>query len=256
MGFSYVGVSLDGVGKTNDNFRCKNGAFEAALQGIKNCMSLGIKTGLRFTLTRYNFHDVPRIFELIDRERIPRLCFYHLVYSGRGTNMLKEDLSHEDTRAFMNYAISKAIEIHNKDQNSEILTVDNHADAAYIYLRLLEKSSRLAEEALQLLKWNGGNRSGEGIGCVDFNGDVHADQFWLHYSLGNILKRRFSEIWNGESEPLIQGLRNRKNLLKGKCASCKYLDICNGNFRVRAEAVYGDIWAPDPACYLLDQEIN
>ena len=28
-------------------------------------------------------------------------------------------------------------------------------------------------------------------------------------------------------------------------------EIC----RVRAEAAYGDIWAPDPACYLTDREI-
>jgi len=26
--------------------------------------------------------------------------------------------------------------------------------------------------------------------------------------------------------------------------------------RVRAEAVYGDVWAEDPACYLRDEEIG
>ena len=34
------------------------------------------------------------------------------------------------------------------------------------------------------------------------------------------------------------------------------LDICAGNFRVRAEAASGDLWAPDPACYLTDDEIG
>ena len=43
---------------------------------------------------------------------------------------------------------------------------------------------------------------------------------------------------------------------QGRCAGCQYLDICNGNFRVRAEAVHGDWWAPDPACYLTDEEIG
>ena len=38
--------------------------------------------------------------------------------------------------------------------------------------------------------------------------------------------------------------------------SGKWLDICAGNFRVRAEAVSGDVWAPDPACYLTDEEIG
>jgi Fe-coproporphyrin III synthase len=42
----------------------------------------------------------------------------------------------------------------------------------------------------------------------------------------------------------------------GRCATCRYLSICGGNFRSRAEAVYDDVWAPDPACYLTDEEIR
>ena len=108
----------------------------------------------------------------------------------------------------------------------------------------------------QLLRWNGGNSSGIGIGAVDHLGNVHADQFWQHYSFGNVRERPFSRIWTDTSDPLMAGLKNRKPLLKGRCAACKYLDICNGNFRVRAEAIYDDVWAPDPACYLSDEEIG
>ena len=109
---------------------------------------------------------------------------------------------------------------------------------------------------MDLLKLNKGNSSGLGIGCVDFNGYVHPDQFWQHYSIGNIRKNKFSEIWTDETEPLLNRLRHRKDRLTGKCQSCLFLNICNGNLRVRAEAVYDDVWAPDPACYLTDQEIN
>jgi len=44
--------------------------------------------------------------------------------------------------------------------------------------------------------------------------------------------------------------------VRGRCAACKWLDVCGGNFRVRAEAVSDDLWAPDPACYLSDEEIG
>ena len=54
----------------------------------------------------------------------------------------------------------------------------------------------------------------------------------------------------------MAGLKNRKALLEGRCAECRFLEICNGNFRVRAEATWGRTWAPDPACYLTDQEIG
>jgi radical SAM protein with 4Fe4S-binding SPASM domain len=51
-------------------------------------------------------------------------------------------------------------------------------------------------------------------------------------------------------------LRERKKHLTGRCAACKWLDICNGNFRVRAEAMTGDVWSPEPDCYLTDKEIG
>lgn len=255
-GFSYIGVSLDGIGETNNRFRGKPGAFDLAVEGIRNCLKAQVRTGLRFTVTSYNFKDVPQIFDFIETEKIPRVCFYHLAYAGRGTAITSDDLTHKQTREFMDLVLCKAESFHSKGLNTEILTVDNHADGAYLYLKLKEKHPEKAQAALELLKINGGNSSGTGIACVDFNGYVHPDQFWQHYSLGNIRERKFSEIWSNNSQPLLQGLRNRKIHLQGKCADCRFLDICNGNLRVRAEAVYGDVWAPDPACYLTFQEIK
>ena len=103
----------------------------------------------------------------------------------------------------MDYVLEKAEYFQTKALDTEILTVDNHADAAYLYLKLKEKNPQQAEHALELLKLNGGNSTGTGIGCVDFVGNVHPDQFWQHYSLGNIRERPFSEIWSDTSEQLL-----------------------------------------------------
>jgi radical SAM protein with 4Fe4S-binding SPASM domain len=51
-------------------------------------------------------------------------------------------------------------------------------------------------------------------------------------------------------------LKDKKRFVTGRCAGCTWLDVCGGNFRVRAEALTGDLWAPDPACYLTDAEIS
>jgi 12,18-didecarboxysiroheme deacetylase len=255
-GVSYVGVSLDGMESTNDRFRGVKGAFEDALDGIRNCTEEGVRAGLRFTITRHNYRDIPGIFDLVDEEKIKRVCFYHLVYSGRGTKMVNEDLDHKTTREVVDLLIDKTYEFFCDAKDTEILTVDNHADAVYLYLVLKDEQPTRAKEIYELLRWNGGNNSGIAIGNVDNLGNVHADQFWWHYSFGNVRERKFSEIWTDTSDPLMAGLKNRKPLLKGRCGECKFLDICNGNFRVRAEAVYGDVWAPDPACYLTDEEIG
>ena len=255
-GFSYVGVSIDGTEETNNKFRGSPNAFKAAIDGIRNCKTAGVKPGLRFTVTKYNYPDLQGIFELIEREHIPRVCFYHLAYAGRGSTIANNDLTTEQTRHFMDIVLLKAEEFKQKGINTEILTVDNHADAAYLYLKLQKKNPAQAQTVLELLKLNGGNSSGKGIGCVDAQGNVHPDQFWRHYTIGNILEQRFSEIWTNNNQPMLKTLRNRKTHLTGRCNICHFLEVCNGNLRVRAEAVHGKIWAPDPACYLTQTEIS
>lgn len=256
-GLSYVGISLDGMEATNDRFRGVQGAFRMALDGVRNCLKTGVKVGLRFTVTRENCRDVGAILDLVEQEGIPRVCFYHLVYAGRGSKLIHDSrMSHEETRNTVDLILDRTKALHGKGKAVEVLTVDNHTDGPYLYLRLLKEDPVRAAEVLKLLKMNGGNSSGTGIGCVSWDGSVHPDQFWRHYSFGNVKQRPFSAIWSDASEPLMGKLRERKRYLKGRCAACKWLDICNGNFRVRAEAVTGDVWGAEPDCYLTDEEIG
>jgi len=256
-GFSYVGISLDGLEETNDKFRKQKGAFQKTLLGFRNCISSGVRAGLRFTINKHNFQDIPGIFDLIENEGIKRACFYHLVYAGRGSAMIKDDLTHQQARDTMDIIFDRTIRLGDKNPDTEILTVDNHADGPYLYLRLKKENKiKEAAEVLKLLEINGGNKSGIGIADVDNLGFVHADQFWRHYSFGNVKTRKFSEIWMDESDDLLKKLRNRNPLLKGKCGRCQFQNICAGNFRVRAEAFYGDVWQEDPACYLTEKEVT
>lgn len=256
VGLSYVGVSLDGLEGVNDRFRGKKGAFQQAMTGIKNCQDVGLKVGLRFTMNRMNKSEVPLIFDLLEDYNIPRVCFYHLVYTGRGSELVEEDLSHDETRQVVDLIMDRTKDLHDRGIAKEVLTVDNHADGPYLYLRMLKENNLRAEEVLKLLQMNEGNSSGRGIGCISWDGTVHADQFWRHENFGNVLDRPFSQIWTDLSNPLMAKLKDKKKYVKGRCSLCQWLNICGGNFRVRAEAVTGDIWAPDPACYLSDEEIG
>lgn len=134
--------------------------------------------------------------------------------------------------------------------------MDNHADGPYLWMRLLRENPQRAQEVEQLLRFNEGNNSGRGIGCISWDGQVHADQFWRNHTFGNVLERPFSEIWTDTSNTLLMQLKEKHRHVKGRCAKCRFLAICGGNFRARAEAKYGDIWAEDPACYLTDEEIG
>lgn len=257
IGLSYVGISLDGMRETNDKFRGRQGAFDAALAAIRHCQKAGVKVGLRFTINRRNVADISDIFKLLIDENIPRACFYHLVYAGRGSRLMRDDLDHNQTRNVVDLIIDRTAEMHRQNLPKEVLTVDNHADGPYLYLRLLrEGQTERAEQVMRLLQMNDGNSSGIGIGCVSWDGSVHPDQFWRHHSFGNVRERKFSEIWTDVSDPLMAKLKDRKPYLKGRCAACRFISVCNGNFRVRAEAAADNLWAPDPACYLTDDEIT
>ena len=256
IGLSYVGISLDGLEETHDKFRGLKGAFKKAMQGIKNCQAAGIKVGLRFTINKRNVHEIPGIFDLLEKMDIPRACFYHLVYSGRGSDIAKEDLNHQETRETLDLIMERTRDLHDRNKPKEILTVDNHADGPYLYMKLLDEDPERAAEVLELLQMNEGNNSGRGFGCISWDGEVHPDQFWREKSLGNIKDRPFSEIWTDTTNEFLMKMKDKKNHVGGRCKECRWLPICAGNFRARAESIKGDPWDEDPACYLTDEEIK
>jgi len=256
IGLSYVGISLDGLEETHDKFRGVKGSYKKVMAAIENCQEAGIKVGLRFTINKRNVKDIPGIFDLLEEKNIPRACFYHLVYSGRGSEIAKEDLSHEETRKILDLIMDRTKDLHDRNLPKEILTVDNHADGPYVYQRLLDEDPKRASEVMELLEMNEGNNSGRGIGCISWDGEVHPDQFWREKSLGNVKDKPFSEIWTNDKNEFLMKLKEKKKYVKGRCSKCRWLDICGGNFRARAESVANDPWDSDPACYLTDEEIK
>ena len=60
---------------------------------------------------------------------------------------------------------------------------------------------------------------------------------------------------NGYFDLLISGLKQQPRLLEGRCASCHYLNICNGNVRVRAAQMTLNYWVENTVYYLSFAEI-
>ncbi|MDP2689670.1 MAG: radical SAM protein [Deltaproteobacteria bacterium] len=254
-GVSYAGVSIDGGEETNDRLRGVKGAYKRAVEGIRFLKGLGMTVGVRFTLSKKTVKELPAVFRLMEDEGIDRGYFAHLVYSGRGLGFSREDLSAPETRAALDCIFDMAEGFIKRGVKKDIVTGSNDADGAYLYLRLRKKDPAKAEKIYRLLLERGGNSSGGLLAAVDSTGDVHPDQFWRVNPLGNVREKSFSAIWTGGG-PLLEALRDRAGRLKGRCAGCGFLEICNGGYRVRALAATGDIWAADPACYLTDEEIS
>ncbi len=257
VGLTYVGISLDGPQQIHDHFRSKAGAFDAAILGIRAVRRAGLKVGLRLTLTRYTRDSLKDLFDIIDQEGIERVCFYHLVYSGRGRGIQDADLPPAEVRTALDQILQMTEERVKRGQKLEVLTVDQSADGPYLMLKLAQTDPQRAAELGALLRANGGGAAGSGVGLANIDpiGGVHPDQFW-QAPLGNIRQTPFSKLWTDPNNALLDQLRDRLPLLKGRCGRCVFKAECGGSFRARAVGRYNDPWAEDPACYLTEEELT
>ena len=254
--FDYVGVSLDGIGATHDKFRQMPGAFAASLQGIRLCRDLGLKIGVRFTMTQDNAQDLPELLRLVEDEGIDRFYFSHLNYAGRGNKNRSDDAQHRLTRWAMDLLFDTCLDYQQRGLHKEFTSGNNDADGVYFLHWVHQRyPQQAANIRARLVQW-GGNSSGVNVANIDNLGNVHPDTMWWHYSLGNVRQRPFSEIWMDLSDPLLAGLKQFPRSVSGRCGECRHFDICNGNTRVRAQQLTGDPWAEDPGCYLADEEIG
>jgi radical SAM protein with 4Fe4S-binding SPASM domain len=256
-GVSYIGISIDGGEEFHDKFRQAKGCFIAALAGIENCKKAGIRTGLRFTITKANAGQVAAAFDIAALANVRRICFYHLIRTGRAKGLDEQLLSPEQTRDILDVIIEKTDDLAGKGLIDEVLTVGNHADGPYLLLRMQkEKKQARFRQARKLLLARGGNKVGEKIGCIGWDGSVYPDQFWRNYTLGNIRDRTFKQIWEDSTEPVMSRLRDKTHFADKRCLKCRWFDLCKGNYRFLGAQSGDEFWLNEPACYLAEEEIK
>ena len=255
-GFDYVGISLDGLKPTHDKFRRLDGAFDRSLAAIRHLATHNVKVGLRFTMTALNAHDLPALLQLMKDEGANKFYFSHLNYAGRGNIHRDKDAHHQATRQAMDLLFNHAWADAQAGSLDDYVSGNNDADGPYL-LQWAREHLPQWEDALRqrLVAW-GGNASGQMVANIDNLGHVHPDTMWWHHDLGSVRERPFSQIWNDISDPLMAGLKQHPRPVQGRCASCQYLTICNGNTRVRAQQLTGNPWFEDPGCYLTDAEVG
>ena len=254
--FDYVGISIDGSPKVHDKFRGLDGAFEESMKAVNLLNSYNqTKVGIRFTMTKDTYDDLAFIFDLAEKHNIPKLYISHLVYSGRGLDNLEMDISKEQRTKAVNFIIDKAFEYYENGTGIEIVTGNMEMDAILFLEKFSSKYPDLVTQMRErLVKW-GGNSAGRKLLNIDSFGNVKPDPFFPE-TIGNILSEEFGDIWTNQPIPLLEKLRIHPREISGTCATCKQIDICNGGSRSRAYAIYGDMWAQDPSCYLTEQQMR
>lgn len=255
-GFDYVGLSLDGLEAIHDRFRRKAGAFAATLAGIRHCRAVGVKVGLRYTLTQDTAPDFPALLALLQQEDCPKFYLSHLNYAGRGYRNRQRDAYFETTRQVLTQLFDHAWAEQQQGIYRDYVTGNNDADAVLFLHWVAQRWPERVPKLRQRLQAWGGNSAGVNIANIDNLGNVHPDTMWWEYTLGNVRQQPFSAIWRHHTDPLLLGLRTHPRPLQGRCGHCPQRLICNGNSRIRAWRQTGNFWAADPGCYLTDAELG
>ncbi len=249
-GIEYVGVSLDGAtAEVHDAIRNKPGAFDSSIQALNYCRDAGIKTGIRITVTKENSGDIGRLVDLARDLKVPRFCVYWLVPSGRGKEMYDRQIDPQEAARIFEFLFRKAKEL--RGEEIEFLTVDAPQDGIHLLNALKKDGDAEYDNAMHLLRCTGDSCSaGDRVANVDPSGNVFPCQFMQNgeFRIGSVREKKFSDIWSNEKNPVLIAFREKKNLVKGKCGTCSYKDLCGGGCRIRAFAQTGDIWAEDPLC--------
>lgn len=218
-----IGISLHGLPETHEYLLGVKGSFQRTVCAIENLISAGIKTGINFTVTKKNYHEIEPLIKYIIGERNLQIATISL------------------NRFIPNDMLSPEI-------NKELMPQQEHLEETLCVLRRLTASyprvtmkyaisfprCLIADKEL----WNYIGSCGVGINycSVNFRGDFKL----CAYSgkvIGNVFERDFCDIWHSNSE-----LNNYRSLnwMPEECKRCVYARDCMCGCRATGKACFGE----------------
>ena len=265
VGIKRVEIGLDGArAETHDFLRNKPGSFEATLQGIRSCATVGFdELATTMTLHSKNINELEETMDLAEKLGATRFYLNRLIPAGRGVEASYLDVTPREK--------TKALEaLYNRFYKSvtEGFGMQCYARGMTYYARLGYERSKgkvfTVSEALsgyekmfqekfglevskivrRLATGFGGCSAGLTYAGVTASGDLIPCVPASSMRLGNLLEQGLEEIW--VHNELLNYIRNRK-ALKGSCKICAYSDLCGG-CRYTAYITNGDWLGPDASC--------
>lgn len=222
-----MGISLDSMDREKHNkFRKFPGAWEGAVQGMRNCRAAGLPFQIHTTVMEWNNHELEALTDFAVAEGAVAHHFFFLVPTGRAKTIEAESLraeAYEDTLT----------RIMKKQQEVEI---ELKPTCAPQFLRI-------AAQMGMKTRFRRGCLAGTAYCIISPRGKVQPCAY-LNMELGDVRQTPFDEIW--KTSEVLNKLRTLE--YSGGCGSCEYKRACGG---CRARAAYyheGDYMAEEPWC--------
>ena len=286
-GVRRVSISLDGAdAATHDSFRGIPGAFDQAVQGLKNLKALGMSVQINMTIARHNAHQLPAVLEMSRQLGADALHTFLLVPVGCGVGIAEDQMVPADEyEKILNWFYDRAQEG----------GIELKATCAPHYFRV-DRQRRAAERRAASVAQAISSSTGHEIGPTDLTmpgstgidlhphaqraaagrpgaghpGAGHPDGMnavtkgclagtgvaFISY-IGEVFPCGYLPALAGDlnhqsleeiwnNAPVFQQLRDTDGL-KGKCGYCEFRNVCMG-CRARAFAATGDFMDEEPFC--------
>jgi len=238
-GIQRISISLDGKdAKSHDLFRGVEGAFDSALQGIRNATDVSLPFQINTTITQKNLEFIPDILELAVSLGAVAHHIFLLVPTGRGKYIADQSISAKEYEETLNWFYKQ------RDKTS----IELKATCAPHYYRILRQNAKKEGKSVSfqthgLDAVTRGCLGGTSFCFISHQGIVQPCGF-LDLNCGDITKQSFKDVWLNSK--IFQKLRDN-NQLKGKCGICEFRKYCGG-CRARAYEATGDYMSEEPMC--------
>jgi putative heme d1 biosynthesis radical SAM protein NirJ2 len=222
-----MGISLDSLDvEKHDRLRRFPGAWQGAVQGMRNCRQAGLAFQIHTTIMEWNAAEIENITDFAVAEGAVAHHFFFLVPTGRAISIEEESLRAEAYEETLTRILEKQRQV-----NIELKPT------------CAPQFMRIAKQMGIQMRFSRGCLAGTAYCIINPKGQVQPCAY-LHIPLGDVRQTPFDEIWR--QNEVLQKLRTLE--YAGGCGACEYKGICGG---CRARAAYyhdGDYMAEEPWC--------
>ena len=242
----YIEVSLDSLHPDeHDAFRGIEGAWERTVQGIRNSVAAGVRTGLACCFTRRTAHTVDDVVKFAIDLGCKTFSHFNFIPVGRGREIIDLDLT-PGQREILLIKLRRHLE---EGKIGIVSTAPQFGRSCIVYgseegiFATGHAGRGPGKKTMVLSRYIGGCGTGRCYCAIQPNGIITPCVYIPNLKVGDIRRQSFSEIWNNR---LFATLADRED--RGDhCGVCDYRSYCGG-CRARALSYTGDIQAGDPGC--------
>ncbi|HZO99451.1 MAG TPA: radical SAM protein [Terriglobia bacterium] len=253
-GVKYIEVSIDSLNpREHDEFRGLQGAWARSIQGIRNSVAAGIRTGMATCFTRETVHTVDDVVKFAIDLGCKTFAHFNFIPVGRGKEIMHHDLTPGQRELLM-----RKLQRHLAEGKiSVISTAPQFGRSCIVYgsdegvFATGHAGKGEGKKTMILSRYIGGCGAGRCYCSIQPNGIINACVYIPSEEVGDIRRQSFKDIWDNA---LFDTLSDRDD--RGDhCGVCDYKHYCGG-CRARSVSYTGDIQAGDPGCVYNFREWN